>query len=468
MTRRARLSLFAALAVLAAGCGGGDRPVPVILVSIDTLRAFDVSGLGYERRTTPNLDRFAEEAVVFRDAVCNSNNTLISHASMLTSLYPSVHGVEPGIGLSDERRTLSEVLRDEGYATAFFAAHGDWLTQRYGFGRGVDAFRSGYVKAPAINRWALEWLEAEPRDPFFLFLHYYDVHSDFPHEGDLPYVAPPPYRGTYTAGYDGDFTGCSPDRSSCASAWLADLSRAGILLPERDRAYVRALYDEEILYTDAMLGELFDRLRELGLYDRSLIVVTADHGEEFQEHGQFLHESVYEPVVRVPLWIRFPGGEPRGPVDTLAEGVDLVPTILDYLGVEALGGTQGESLLPVLRGSEPKTEYALIQSTSMRSSRFKAKTDGRGGWVLFDLAEDPGETTNVAGEHPEVLEDMTAHLRELMDRHEEMAARFGGRIPEARGPRVEVSEEERRRLEALGYDVSRERGGTTDEGGRKE
>src|SRR5262245_17362442 len=153
--------LAAASAFACSGCSRSDATVPVILISIDTLRAMNVSGYGYERMTTPNLDRFAAEAVVFRDAVCNSNNTLISHTSILTSLYPSVHRVEPGVGLDPKWRTLPQILADHGYESAFFAAHGDWLVPRYGFDRGVDEFRSAYVNASQIDDWGASWLERE-------------------------------------------------------------------------------------------------------------------------------------------------------------------------------------------------------------------------------------------------------------------------------------------------------------------
>ncbi len=447
-----------AMIVALEGCGGSGDPEsaampPVIVISIDTLRASDVSVYGYRRDTTPHLDRFASEAIVCRDAVCNSNNTLISHASMLTSLYPSVHGAVPGTPMRENATTLAERLADHGYRSGFFAAHGDWLTERYGFGRAVDDFESGYVKAPQINSWVDAWLESELEAPFFLFVHYYDAHSDFMGEGELPYNAPEGFRGAYTGGYDGDFTGCDETRERCASLYLKHLSDERVQLSEDDRAYIRNLYNEEVAYTDAKVGELLDRLRETGWYDRSIIVITSDHGEEFQEHGRFLHESVHESVARIPLLIRLPGGEPRGSVEALAESVDIVPTILDALGLEIPDRLQGESLLPILEGDEPQTEFAIIQSTAMRSSKWKVMPGGEGTRALYDLENDPGETRDVAREHPDVMRRFEEALGQWMADYPEMAAYFQGRIDGSERESIEIDEAERARLEALGYTV---------------
>jgi len=302
--------------------------------------------------------------------------------------------------------------------------------------------------------------------PFFLFLHYYDAHSDFAREGDLPYDAPPGFR-RFRDEVPSEFDGCSPDGEVCASAWLKRLSDEGTRLPENDRERIRALYAEEVAYTDAMVGRVLRSLRGTGILDRAIVVITSDHGEEFQEHGRFLHESVFEPVVRVPLWIRFPRGEHAGVVDSLAQGIDVAPTILDALGFSIPDAMQGRSLLSIVRGEPSPKRYALIQSLALRTERFKAMPDGGGGRgrLLFDLASDPGETTDVSSRYPEVLEDMERWLVEMMERHDGMAARFGGRVgvtrpvEEADGPaaipsrRVEMDPHERARLEALGYTV---------------
>lgn len=456
-SRFARFACIAAIALLA-GCGGtrdaaSTEMPPVIIISIDTLRASDVSAYGYRRDTTPNLDRFASEAIVCHDAVCNSNNTLISHASMLTSLYPSVHGAVVGTPMRESATTLAEMLAEHGYRNGFFAAHGDWLTERYGFGRAIDDFRTGYVKAPQINAWVDEWLDSELTAPFFLFAHYYDAHSDFMGEGELPYNAPEGFRGRYTADYDGDFTGCDEAKDQCASLYLKVLSDERIQLSETDRAYIRGLYDEEVRYTDAKVGELLDRLREDGWYDRAIIVITSDHGEEFQEHGRFLHESVQEVVARIPLFIRMPGGSPRGSIESMVESVDIVPTILDALGLEIPDRLQGESLLPILEGSEPVTEFAIIQSVAMRTSKWKIMQSGDGNRVLYDIENDPGETRDVIAEHPDVVARFEQALADWMADYPEMAAHYQGRVDPGERESIEIDAAERARLEALGYTV---------------
>lgn len=457
MTRTAILmvTILAIGVTMLGGCGGaGETPnprVPVILISIDTLRSSNVTSYGHERPTTPNLDRFAEESLVFREAICNSNNTLISHMSMLTSLYPTVHGAEPGAALADGHGTLAEAFRDGGYDTAFFAAHGDWLVPKYGFDRGFETFESQYVKAPQINRWVTDWLATEHADPFFLFVHYYDVHSDFSAEGPLPYNTSEEFQGTFTSGYAGEFDGCNPDGSVCASAYLQKLTDDRQQLPPADRDYIEGLYDEGILYADKMVGELLDHLRETGLYDRSIIVITADHGEAFQEYGDFLHGSIQEPVLRVPLWIRYPSSKKTGEVAGLAESVDLGPTLLEAVGIDVPERMQGESLMSLVEGGERETKFAIINRMAMRSDRWKVLPKGKGRLALYDIRNDPGQMNDLSAEHPEVIEEMKDELRDWMSSHVEMANFFGVRANRKPTNKVEIDEAERRRLEALGY-----------------
>ena len=157
---------------------------PIILISIDTLRSDHLGTYGYNRATSPNIDNLATESAVFENAYSQSPNTIISHATMLTSLHPIVHGVTPDYKLGPSLTTIAEYFKTAGYKTGGFTTHKDWLCRRMGFGQGFDAFYSEYVNARTVNRQVFEFLEKNADDEFFLFIHYYDVHSDFT---DLPY-----------------------------------------------------------------------------------------------------------------------------------------------------------------------------------------------------------------------------------------------------------------------------------------
>jgi len=455
LVRQARVAALGLALLALAGCDSKNTPrsdLPnVVLISVDTLRADVLGAYGSTRDTMPCLDELARESVVFLDAIANSNNTLLSHVSMLTGLYPTTHRVRPGeTTLPTFFPTLSELLHERGYATAFVAAHASWLHPRYGFARGVDAFRSDWVWADEIDARAIEWLRGHAREPFFLFAHYYDAHSDFAAKGPLPYRAPDPFFGRFHEGYTGAFDGCDATGKRCASDHLQDLSSAGEILPAEDLRYIRALYEEEVLYTDSMVGKLLDELRRGGLLDRTLLLFTSDHGEEFQEHGKFLHGTVFEGVAKVPLLVRFPGGSPTGEVAAMAEGVDLVPTILDFLGLPIPPAVEGESLLPIVRGEPRRKPYGMVHTVALRSSRWKAIAGSGGKPLLFDLAADPGELRDVASEHPDVIDSMWKYYEDLTRsqerRYAELAAQAGGEPAP-----VAISPEERARLEALGY-----------------
>jgi arylsulfatase A-like enzyme len=425
----------------------------VVLVSVDTLRADRLSVYGYDRPTSPFLEELAADGVVFEQFVQSGGGTLPSHMTMFTSLYPATHQVEvhTGTHLEDEWTTLAEALKLRGYSTAAYT-DGGWMSGKFGFARGFDVFDDrdvhGHLKASLPK--AYRWIEKNQNNPFFVFLHTYDVHSQ---TEKLPYECPGDFPYLYTRDYSGDFDGCIDGR--CASdllVWLTEGATQGTfdigdyLAPE-DLEFISSLYDGCINYVDTRLAELAAFLKERDLYDRTLIVVTTDHGEEFMDHGLLLHvRGGYEELVRIPLVMKLPGSTVVGKrVSQLATMVDVVPTILDVLGIPIPEQAQGHSLMPaVVRGARVR-RVAHIYNI-VRTERWKYF--GREG-RLFDLVEDPKETRDVAADHPDLVENLERVSRELIERDHEARRRLDG--TERTDTRVELTSEEIQHLKSLGY-----------------
>ncbi len=367
----------AALLALAALCACGDRSPPppgrrVILISLDTLRTDHLSVYGYERRTSPNLEALAAtDAVVFERAYAQAPWTLPSHMSILTSLYPYAHRVsQEDKRLAPEVVTLTEALHDAGLATLALT-DGAYMSKGYGFEDGFDEYLDDTFAADS-GKGGLErtfpkvqqWLAAERDSSFFLFLHTYDTHA--------PYAAREPWFSTFL-----------PDRPSSSEEkaqieYLASLGESSYYELERFEGMDKfvAAYDGMILWVDHVLGQLFARLRQLGIYDDTMIVITSDHGENFLDegvyagHGVFLHDA----EIRVPLIVKFPGNRFGGQrSQAIVESVDIMPTVLAALRVTVPESVimQGHDLAPLLEGQPDPTPAAFsshghLQGESVR------------------------------------------------------------------------------------------------------
>ena len=480
-TGTARRELGAvALALLAAACGttttepspeaatslagvsGASAAAPaerpnLILYVVDTLRADHLGCYGYARPTSPRLDEFAREAVRFAEARAQSSWTKPAMATILTGVHPVTHGAERrGQGIAPEVRTLAERLSEAGYETAMFTTN-PTAVEKFGFGRGFDRFEYVHqlqgrkrrsVDSAAMHRAAAAWLDgrAAPERQFFLVVHTLDPHD--------PYRPREPYRSRFAPGVD--------VASACCfrGGELAALSAEQAAARRRDSL---ALYDGEIAQNDASFGRLVDDLRARRLLDRSAVVFTADHGEEFHEHGGWRHaESLYEEVLRVPLVLRMPGGAAAGKtVADPADQIDIAPTLLDLAGVAAPPELPGASLLPVIGGGpappreslawlrHPAFDVAAIRDGNWKWLRHegapRTASGGVGGGepaeALFDLEADPGERQNL-------LEAEPARRRALALRVKTARARFG----RGEGTKeVDIDPELDAELRALGY-----------------
>lgn len=454
------LTGLGALAGLTGGCAqpaavptphGGYRGDNVILISIDTLRADRLSVYGYDRPTSPNLERFASEGVVFDRFFYNGGGTLPSHMSMFTSLYPGTHKLHPSQtkSLEPERVTLAETFQTAGYATAGFADSG-YMQAKWGFDQGFDLYDDAGHKFAGILPRARAWLETHHTRPFFLFLHTYDVHSN---SRLLPYECPGDYPFRYTGGPHPSFDGCRGGR--CASDYLANANvalRAGrttrdeVLAPD-ELDFVSSLYDGCINYVDDKIAEVLGWLDEMGIGDRTLVLVTSDHGEEFFEHGYLLHDQGgYEELAHIPLLLRLPDRAFAGTrVRHLTEMVDLMPTVLDLVGLPIPSDAQGASLVTTFRDGRPVTDAVHMYSI-LRTDRYKYFKDEK---QLFDLAFDPAETVNLFRTARWRAARLNRQVHAIIKKDFRAADEFASRATAGR-PAV-LSPEERERLKALGY-----------------
>lgn len=445
------VALAAPRLVSPTGRGSDGSPTNVIFYLIDTLRADRTSVGGYERDTTPELAALARSGVVFERAYSAAAHTRPSTASMMTSLYPSQHRAWRGRGLSLAVETLAERFRGAGWSTWAFVTNGQVFGGALNFDQGFDRFqvipgvrRDNHARTEEVNALLLPQLDAYSDEPFFLYVHVVDPHS--------PYDPPASVRGRFTdPAYDGPIAAGETRRKFLQHQTLDDA----------DLAQVRGLYDEDILYQDTALGVLVERLRALGLLDRTLIVVVSDHGDEFLEHGGWEHgKRLYEEQIHVPFVLSSEAAAlPKGRrVSAPVSLVDLMPTLLALWSIPAPARIEGRDLRPEIQGLEPSPRPVYAEEwAGLLGPRLRSYRDGR--WkiieqvrteagrrrtdaVLYDL--DAGEQTDVGTRHPEKLADLS---RRLEERKRSLAER--PRPP--RGPRERLDERTRAQLEALGY-----------------
>ncbi len=380
------------------------RP-PIVFVSIDTFSARHLSLYGYRRRTTPELEEFARDAVVFERCVANAPWTMPSYLSVMTGLYPGAHLAEvtssPLVQLdnydfwqvADSRWTLAEALRARGYQTAA-SVDTHWLSPRFRIDQGFDLydlepalqpFTDPYYGIAFILERLETWLDGarDPSAPFFVFLHALDAHG--------PYWPEPPYRGTFDTDLPEDprptAAGSAPMTYGAIPVWMARTSvpdETQPIPPELGLEPIVARYDEALLKTDAYLGKLFDLLRERGIYDEAVILVSGDHGESF-DHGLYSHGCLWEDIVHVPLLLKLPRGEHGGErVATSVQLVDVYPTLLELAGAD--GGRDwlhGRSLMRLLSSADHPPRPTFSQGGHIEQAMVEQE-----GWKLVEL--EPG------------------------------------------------------------------------------
>jgi arylsulfatase A-like enzyme/Tfp pilus assembly protein PilF len=404
----------------------------LLLVTIDTLRADHVGAYGRKGARTPVLDGLARRGALFRHAASAVPLTGPSHATILTGLYPPVHGARDNVvfPLDARHKTLATLLKKEGYRTAAFVGAYP-VAAGFGFRQGFDDFDEGFHQSPIpgegaerpgneVADAAIRWLAARRgREPLFLWTHFYDPHA--------PYAPPPPYREEFA-----------------------------------DRPY-----DGEIAFADAQVGRVLEALRTSGRLDDTVVIAAADHGESLGDHGERTHAVlIYESTLHVPLIMAGPGVPPGRDVTARVGLVDVLPTALGLLGLRAPVGLVGRDLRPAFEGRKLPAEglYAesLFGRLNCRWSSLRAWYDGDWKLIegsepeLFDLSDDPGETTNRAGDEKGRRDRMRQALQAAV---RTMAPAGDNAKPNP------VSAEQEEQLRSLGYTAGSGGSGAVDEPG---
>jgi arylsulfatase A-like enzyme len=424
----------------------------ILLLVLESTPVTHLSCCGHHRPTTPHLDQFAAEGVLYEQAISAAPWTLPSHAGLFTGLYTSQHGTHFGNPyLRNDLVTLAEMLQQRGYATAAFATN-DWVNEKFGFGRGFETFRWAkrtlewlkplfpaetrlektvrYLRDPVYpighrnNRLLQDWITRTRRRgrPYFAYTLYFDPH--------YPYRPQFPYARQFLRGQSRPWwrINLDPDRYMAGA----------VKMSAEELEVLRGLYDSRLASTDATLGRFLDYLRRCGIMDDTLIFIVADHGENLGEHGLMGHQyCVYDTLVRVPLTIRYPPLFEAGQrVSDQVQTLEIFTTIMDILGIaksEIPNDVRGRSLVPEKLADDPLpfavSEYLVPNLVRMRrlysgydiarydrslrairqnGYKFISTSDGQS--ELYDLNADPGETQNLAPQNPVLVQEMQSRL----------------------------------------------------------
>ncbi len=442
-----------------------EDPANIILISLDTMGASHLGCYGYAPATSPHLDELARESALFLQAFSAAPYTLPSHMSIFTGLAPPKHQVFfLDQSLDPDIHSLTELLRSRGYLTAAFTDDGQ-VSSGFGFSRGFDYYeeRRGGERvirsAELLHKRAASWINDHRGLKNFLFLHTYQTHN--------PYKSPAPYGQVFLK-----------ENHPWKGISLEEIFGPGFAkffknISEQERENMVALYDGEIRYTDEFLIKpLLDELRKLNLYDRTMLIVTADHGEAFGEHGHWMHSwNIYNEVARVPLIIKFPRSRHGGRIiHDFVGTIDIMPTILEEANISRSGiSVDGESLLNILnqQKTEPKS-FLIYQPAYMTAAPtprkiglfldpfklvinedyppqaykwFSPSPPRQEDLELYDLRKDPGERKNLAGLEKNIVQELISRVQVLLkDLERERSVR-----------KLPLDRDLLERLRALGY-----------------
>lgn len=435
----------------------GCKDCNIILITLTNLRYDHISGNGYFRPTTGALDAFAAESIVFDNAFAHSSWTLPEGISIFTALYPYRHGVMnryDGSILSQNTPTLIDVLGEQGYLTAGFSGGFDYdaafgLTNRFGEyqecieGKDEGIWRYGKLSCSAPK--ALEWIQNHRDRKFFVHVQGYDPHCPFSQEGSR---YDPDYAGTV------DFSNClwtfekTEQRIIDGKPYYPVSSpttegKASVFLGEEDVDHLIALYDESITKSDVVIGSFLEEVEKLGISDNTIIIFTSEHGDMLGKQGRFmrggpLRGTFYDDVLHIPFFIKHPKLDPTH-IGGLVEHVDIMPTLLDFLGIKKPSVLDGKSLAPLIGEGKEVNKYVFAgaefhpenspyfqESTrieTIRSKEFKLirettiSTDTPfSAPELYDLKNDKKELYNVAEGRTDILNELLLKLNDWSEK----------------------------------------------------
>jgi arylsulfatase len=417
-----------------------DRPKNIILLSADALRADHLSCYGYHRETSPVLDELVEESIRFTNAYSASSHTREAVPALLTGKYPDV-ATDANYRLATE--TVASTLSDEGFATAGFHSN-PFVSRAYGFDEGFDKFDDDlhfgqhkfialaqraldklrnrhYARAEEINERSLSWIDSiDSDDSFFLWNHYMDTHG--------PYEPPGEYETLY---HDEGLSG--RDAQSLYQRAIKNPDS----ITDDERELLIALYDAEIRYNDARIGEFLTELRDRGILEQSLLVITADHGDAFGEHGYYEHPRfLHDEITHVPLIVRPPGGADGDDISTPASTLDIVATVEQSAAVNR--ETTGSSLFKM---SNDRTVFSQARGENGHNDIRRYALRSQDGACFCER--------NQKTETIEFTDCLNRSLREQLRAHVETRVRYENN--ETRSEEGDVDQEVERRLDALGY-----------------
>ncbi len=442
--------------------------VNVILITIDSLRSDFIGCLSTENgRLTPNLDQLAKESTVFKNVITQAPATRASFPAIFTGFYPSSSWAPNGA--LGNKTSLVEILKNEGYRTGGFHSN-PFLSSQFGYNRGFDIFEDNllpwrikgranispnlllkankffrlvrkqpYLSAKSITNKTLSWLNQAP-EPFFMWIHYMDAHGPYQSKRGFTYL----------------------NKFRAEKLWHKAI-RKPEEITEKERQLLIRWHSEEVAYIDHYLGVLFDELDKLSLWEQTSVIVTADHGDGFGEHGYYSHPSdkLYDESLKVPLLIKYPNQDKKGSIlRDQARLIDLKPTILDLLSIDCEEeNMDGKSLMPLIVNDVHKSnpEFAISQAIfnpeersielfSIRTNDWKyilnISTDHA---ELYNLNDDPSEKNNIVNDRIKVAKSLRAKLNEHINDISNREETFGPH------EKVKIDEEVKARLRNLGY-----------------
>lgn len=432
--------------------GGANRERPnVILITVDTLRADHLGSYGYPLSTTPRLDRFAREAATFTNCISTASSTVPAVASLMTSQYPSRHsaGITNGKrAMLPDEPTLARVLSENGYLTAAFVSNYVLSRQLRLYG-GFDVYDDTLIsselmrdiperKAGVTNEYVMNWLSTVPAGNFFLWVHYQDPHG--------PYTSPELYSKRFSEAAYPSGPDTLPVVGNFDSGGIPEYQHVSDSTSPSD---YRLRYDAEIAYVDECIGELLACIKQMGLWKRSIVVVSADHGEAMGEHGYyFCHgQNLAEELIHVPLIVHIPWAERPARIDELVSIIDIAPTIIAATGLNVELGNGGINLMPLIEGRTDRLarKYVVAEDAHgrkcfhARGTKYVAGSDTE---QLYDLTLDPHESRNILDEDPK----LATSWRAVRNSYRSKAKPRGNAAP---APRYDPRDAQK--LKSLGY-----------------
>lgn len=386
----------------------------IILISIDTLRADHLGCYGYSRNTTPNIDEFSKDSILFKETIAQAPSTEPSHASIFTSLIPSHHGAFFSMKkpIPPQIVTMAEILKENGYKTFSYNGGGQ-VAAEFGFDQGFDLYSSFPSEGEHLDKAfitkvesAIDWIKNNPNEKFFAFLHTYEVHH--------PYTP----KKEYLHLFENSYSGALPEHIS--KDLLTDINEGRVKMSTEDKQHIINTYNAEIFSMDKAFSVLLDFLKKQSLYDNTLIIFTSDHGEEFNEHGKMGWHShaLYDEQLKIPFIMKLPNSKYASTIiHEQTRSLDILPTVLDILNIPALKCFEGVSLLNWFNKRNRAVLYAVSQQdtpgqthpTSIRTNKWKLYDE-----KLFNLESDPLEQKEVKTRYRRIRKELQSELDNIL------------------------------------------------------